>query len=155
MLNATIAKLYERHLNKLLEEVNLFTNENQLWKTVGGTNNSAGNLTLHLIGGLNYLIGTQLGKTGYVRDRDAEFVIKGVGRSVLNRQLRELIEMINNTLHSISSEHLEGEYPIMFDDGKRSISYVLIQLLAHLNYHLGQINYLRRIIESGIQEDPG
>lgn len=109
--------------------------------------NTSGNLVLHIIGGLNYLIGTTLAQTGYVRDRDQEFTRRGIDRKDLVSQLEELIPMINKTLNALTHEHMEAEYPLIFDDMKTSINYVLVQLLLHLNYHLGQVNYLRRIFE--------
>lgn len=147
MLNATLANFYERDLRKLIEEVNLFRDEENLWRTLGTVNNSSGNLVLHITGGLNYLIGTTLANTGYVRDRDQEFTMKGVKRSELVTLLEDLIPMINETIIALTPEQLEAEYPIFFDKPNTSTGYVLIQLALHLNYHLGQVNYLRRILE--------
>ena len=147
MLNSILADFYERDLRKLIEEVNLFTNEEDLWKTQGSVKNSSGNLVLHIIGGLNYLIGATLAQTGYVRNRDQEFIAKGIERKVLVAQLEQLIVMINNTLNILTPEQMEAEYPIFFDKPQTTTSYVLLQLLLHLNYHLGQVNYLRRILE--------
>lgn len=130
-----------------MEEITLFKSEEDLWKTSGSIKNSSGNLVLHLIGGLNYFIGTNLGQTGYVRNRDAEFTTKGVERTDLITRLKELTEMVKSTINSLSPEDLEGEYPVVFDGGKRSTVYLLTQLLAHLNYHLGQVNYLRRSLD--------
>lgn len=144
MLNDQLANFYERDLRKLIEEINLFRNEENLWKITGTVRNSAGNLALHLIGGLNYLIGAKLAQTGYVRNRDQEFARKGVERQDIVAQLEALIPMIAQTLNGVD---MEAEFPIMFDDAKRSNSYVLVQLSIHLNYHLGQVNYLRRILE--------
>jgi len=144
MLNSIVAGFYERDLRRLIEEVNLFENEGNLWKTHGGVKNSSGNLVLHIIGGTNYLIGTTLAHTGYVRDRDQEFIRKGVERKILVAELEELIQMVSAT---VKAQDMNAEYPIMFDNAKRTNSYVLIQLALHLNYHLGQINYLRRILE--------
>jgi hypothetical protein len=147
MLNTLLANFYERDIRKLIEEVNLFRNEETLWRTQGSVKNSCGNLVLHIIGGMNHLIGTTLARTGYVRDRDQEFIRKGVERKDLVAQLEELILMINETLNGLTQKHMEAEYPIFFDKPKTSVSYVLLQLSLHLNYHLGQVNYLRRIIE--------
>ena len=146
MLNSILAGFYERDLRKLIEEINLFKNEADLWRTQGSVKNSSGNLVLHLIGGLNYHIGTNMGHTGYVRDRDQEFSRKGVERKVLVEQLETLISMIGKTVNALTPDDLEAGYPMVFDGEKRSNSYMLVQLLAHLNYHLGQVNYLRRII---------
>ena len=144
MLNSIVSNFYERDIRKLIEEVCLFKNEEDLWRTHGSVRNPAGNLALHIIGGLSYLIGATLAQTGYVRTRDQEFIRKGVARKILVTQLEELIPMINETLNAL---HMEAEYPLIFDDMKRSNHYVLLQLLLHLNYHLGQVNYIRRIFE--------
>jgi hypothetical protein len=147
MLNSVLADFYERDLRKLIEEVNLFKNEEDLWRTQGSVKNSSGNLVLHIIGGLNHLIGTTLAQTGYVRDRDQEFIRKGVDRKDLVAQLEKLIPMINETVNGLTQEQMEAEYPKFFDKANTSTSYVLLQLLLHLNYHLGQVNYLRRVFE--------
>lgn len=147
MLNNILANFYERDILKLIEEIKLFKEEENLWKTKGSIKNSAGNLVLHIIGGSNYLIGTTLAKTGYVRNRDLEFSQRGVERKILVAQLEDLIVLIKKTINDFSREDMEAEYPLIFDGAKRSNSYLLVQLLAHLNYHLGQVNYLRRVLE--------
>jgi len=147
MLNSILANFYERDIRKLIEEINLFKDEESLWRTQGTVKNSAGNLALHIIGGTNYFIGTLLAHTGYVRDRDLEFTKKGVERKDIVAQLEQLIPMIKTTLNAFTPEQMDAEYPIPFDNAKNPNSYVLVRLLAHLGYHLGQVNYLRRILE--------
>jgi len=147
MLNKVLANFYERDLRRLIEEVNLFTNEEDLWRTKGSVKNPAGNLALHITGGMNYLIGATLAQTGYVRNRDLEFTRKDVERKELVAGLEKLITLIKDTVNALTREQMEAEYPLIFDGMKTSVSYVLVQLLAHLNYHLGQVNYLRRIFE--------
>jgi hypothetical protein len=144
MLSTTLATFYERDIRKLVEEINSFKKEENLWKTQGSVKNSAGNLALHIIGGTNFLIGTTLAKTDFVRNRDQEFIRKGVARQAIVTDLEALIPLIKSTLQSID---LDAEFPIVFDDASRTNSYVLIQLALHLNYHLGQVNYIRRIVE--------
>lgn len=138
---------YQRDIQRVIDEIGLFKDEANIWKIGGSIKNSAGNLVLHLTGGLNYLIGTNLSNTGYVRNRDAEFTIKGVDKEQLIEQLKELNSMIDKTISSLTEEQLESSFPIFFDKENATIRYVLIQLLLHLNYHLGQINYLRRMFE--------
>jgi len=144
MLSTLLVVFYERDIRKIIEEINLFTIEENLWKTQGSVKNSCGNLALHIIGGMNYLIGTTLAATGYVRHRDEEFSKKNVSKKELVAQLEALVPMITKT---ISTVDMDAEYPRMFDDAKRTNSYVLTQLALHLNYHLGQVNYLRRVLE--------
>ena len=147
MLNYVLANFYERDLRRLIEEVNLFTNEEDLWRTKGSVKNPAGNLALHITGGMNYLIGATLAQTGYVRNRDLEFIRKDVEGKELVTGLEKLITLIKDTVNALTREQMKAEYPLIFDGMKTSVSYVLVQLLAHLNYHLGQVNYLRRIFE--------
>lgn len=141
-----LAGFYERDILQLIEEVNLFKNEEDLWRTQGTINNSAGNLVLHIIGGMNHHIGTNLAKTGYVRQREQEFLQKDVPRDELVAGLKDLINLINNTLGKLTTADMEAEYPVFFDKPGTTVQYVVTQLSLHLNYHRGQINYLRRII---------
>ncbi len=70
MLIDTLIQLFERDLNRLMTEIGFYKEEATIWKIEKGISNSAGNLTLHLIGNLNTYIGTELGGTGYVRNRN-------------------------------------------------------------------------------------
>lgn len=142
-----LANFYERDLRKVIDEVNAFKNEEDLWKTAGSAKNSCGNLVSHLIGGMNHHIGATLGHTGYVRNRDLEFSVKGTPRKELVAQLEALILVIRKTLEPLTPEKMEAEFPFPFGGTNKSNGYVLMELLCHLNYHLGQINYLRRILE--------
>jgi len=146
-LSSLLATFYERGIRTLIDEVNLFKNEDNLWRTHGSVKNSSGNLVLHIIGGMNHFFGATLAQTGYVRDRDQEFARKGVKRDELVAQLEQLIPMITKTIIALDQGHMDAEYPLMFDNMRRSNSYVIVQLLIHLNYHLGQVNYLRRTLE--------
>jgi hypothetical protein len=147
MTNTELASLYERDIRKLIDEIRAFKNEDNLWKTHGSIKNSSGNLALHVIGGLNYLIGAALSNTGYIRDRDREFTDKGIDRKLILEQLEELILMIEKTVSRLTSDEMNAAYPGFFDKEGATNSYVLTQLLLHLNYHLGQVNYLRRALE--------
>lgn len=147
MLSSILSAFFERDIRKLIEEIKLFKNDEDLWKTKGSIKNSSGNLVLHIIGGTNYLFGTVLGKTGYVRNRDIEFTKKGISREYLVAELQALIPLVTETLRRLGHEGMEAGFPIPFDDMKRSNNYVLTQLALHLNYHLGQVNYLRRALE--------
>ena len=143
---STITSLFERDLNKLAEEINLYKNEEDLWKIKEGISNSGGNLTLHLIGNLNHFIGAILGNTGYIRERDKEFSLKNIPRVQLVEDLKSTNEVIKNTLPLLLQEDLKKDFPVPINDKTSSTSFVLLHLLAHFNYHLGQVNYHRRLI---------
>jgi hypothetical protein len=144
-----LSNLFERDLLKLRDELNNFKNEENIWKTADGITNSAGTLTLHLLGNLNFAIGTQLGGTGYVRNREHEFSATGIPREKLASDIEALIPVIKNTLPSVTDEQLAATYPLEFY-GPNSTAFYLAHFYGHFNYHLGQINYLRRILEAGL-----
>jgi uncharacterized damage-inducible protein DinB len=147
MLINTLIQLFERDLNRLINEIGLYKEEATIWKIEKGISNSTGNLTLHLIGNLNTYIGKELGGTGYVRNRELEFSTKFVKRDLLIEQLNATLEMIKATLSALSNKDLMQEYPILVFTEKTTTEYLLVHLTTHLTYHLGQINYHRRLIE--------
>jgi len=147
MTGVEFVELYQRDLGKLITELELFREEENLWKTAGAITNASGNLALHIIGGLNFHIGNTLGNTGYIRNRDLEFTDKNIPREVLIKELRSLVSLIHSTLSTLRNDQLNEPFPRFFDKENASTSYVLVQLLLHLNYHTGQVNYLRRAIE--------
>lgn len=148
MPTQNLLKLYERELNSLIKELSLFTNETQIWKVLPGVSNSAGNLTLHLIGNLNHFIGATLGNTGYVRNREEEFSLKNIPLSTLISDLESTINTIKNTLATISEETWNSDFPLKLNEQTLQTGYFMHHLLVHLSYHLGQINYLRRMLQA-------
>ncbi|WP_426670458.1 DinB superfamily protein [Mucilaginibacter sp. McL0603] len=141
MINS-ITKLYERDLLKLKQEIELYGNEADLWKIQGGIANSAGNLALHLIGSLNHFLGNHLGGIDYVRNRPLEFSDKNVPKIEIVAKIEATRQMLNEVLPKISGEVLAQKQT----DGENSNEYFVIQLYGHFNYHLGQINYHRRLL---------
>lgn len=133
---------------RLKNEIEQYNNEADIWKIEGQIKNSAGNLCLHLVGNLNTYIGKELGRTDYIRNRELEFSSRNVPRQELIKKVESTVEMINQTLDNFDEHLLETEYPILVFDNKTSIGYLLVHLATHLTYHLGQINYHRRLIES-------
>ena len=141
-------QLFDRDLNKLLVEIDGFTIEENLWITEGNVINSAGNLCLHIVGNLNHFIGAIIGENGYIRKREMEFSNKNIPIGELKRLISETIIIVNKSLQSFSESKLKSTYPIQVFGEDMTYEYFLIHLVAHLNYHLGQINYLRRILET-------
>lgn len=146
MVTEVLIKLYERDLARLRSEIEQYASEDGLWIVSDGITNSSGNLTLHLVGNLKHFIGAVLGSSGYVRDRDAEFSSKPVGRGVLVTQIDATVEVVKTTLTSLKEEDLAATYPIEVFGSPMTTEFFLIHLHSHLNYHLGQINYHRRLL---------
>ena len=148
MLIESLKTLFNRDLNHLKKEIESYQNESDIWTIQKGIANSAGNLCLHLIGNLNTYIGAQYGKTGYIRNRPLEFSLKDIPRVELLSKIEETIVVVDNALNNISEVELKKEYPLLVFKDKTSTEFMLIHLTTHLTYHLGQINYHRRLLGS-------
>lgn len=146
MLIETLKSLFNRDLNKLKLEIESYQSENQLWAIDKTISNSAGNLCLHLIGNINTYIGAELGKTGYIRDRPLEFSLKNIPKSELISKIDATILVVNNVFDSLTEADLEAIYPQIVFEKEMTTGYFLVHLSTHLAYHLGQINYHRRLI---------
>ncbi len=147
MLTENLALLFERDILKLKVEINAYRNETTLWINANGINNSGGNLCLHLLGNLQYYIGSVLGHSGYVRNRPEEFSQKNIPVIEMNKTIDQTIGIITNAIRTIPAGILENDYPEKVLENTMTIEYFLLHLLAHLNYHLGQINYHRRLLD--------
>lgn len=145
---ASIIKLLDRDLTKLEEEIKLHGSEESIWKTDRDIKNSGGNLCLHLCGNLQHFIGAILGKTGYVRNRENEFAAKGVARETLLSEIKNTKNAVQLTLQNLDPQLLTKEYPLQVLGYPMTTSFFLIHLTAHLEYHLGQVNYHRRLLSS-------
>jgi uncharacterized damage-inducible protein DinB len=146
MITESLRSLYNRDLNKLKTEIEAYQNEENLWKTDKNISNSAGNLCLHLVGNLNHFIGTHIGNTDYVRQRELEFSLKDIPKAELIEKVEATAIMIDTVLSQLSEEDLKRISTCVFED-KMTTDYFLIHLIAHLDYHLGQINYHRRLLD--------
>jgi uncharacterized damage-inducible protein DinB len=148
MMIAHLQKLFSRDLERLYQEIALYPNEAAIWKTEKSISNSAGNLCLHLIGNLNTYIGREMGGTGYVRNRELEFSQKDVPRTELLQKVEQTKAIVIDSLGRLNEKALEAEYPVLVFEEKTSTGYLLVHLAMHLSYHLGQINYHRRLIDT-------
>ena len=146
MLRESLLEIFERDLNRLKEEINLYKDQNSLWIMKTGISNSAGNLCLHMLGNLNHFVGAVLGKTDYVRDRENEFSAKNISAKTLINYIENTIEIVKHTLEKLSDEDLEKDYPEQEPGKSVKTHFMLVHLLTHINYHLGQINYHRRLL---------
>lgn len=147
MLIDTLRQIFRRDLDKLAEEISQYKDEKNIWIVEKEISNCGGNLCLHLVGNLNAFIGAGLGNTGYVRRRDLEFSQKDVPRAELIQAVKNTKEMVDKALSELTPEDLEKDFPIVVFKGKMSTLFFLVHLSTHLAYHLGQVNYHRRLLD--------
>lgn len=146
-MQQSLIKLFDRDLLRLKNEIEAYTDEALLWEVRGEISNSAGNLCLHLMGNLNHYLGAQLGNTGYIRNRPLEFSDKNVPRTTLIQKIEATRQMLNEVINKLTEDDLAQNHTEEFNAGKDSNEYFLIHLYGHFNYHLGQINYHRRLVK--------
>ncbi len=145
-VSADFARSLVRELEGFKREIAQFPDDETVWKTVPGIANSAANLALHLAGNLQYFIGSVLGSTGYIRNRDAEFGRRSGSRNEIYRELDAAIAVVRRVLPSLPAETLAGEFPEVVMGTRFRTSTFLVHLCAHAGFHLGQAGYLRRVV---------
>ena len=148
-LSAELADLFRRDLIRLRQQLETWADGEILWRTLPGVSNSAGNLMLHLEGNLREFVGRQLGAVAYERNRPQEFAGTGVPVAELLARIEDLTVLVPRVIGGLSDAQLEAKYPQDALGLPLSTRAFLIHLNGHLNYHLGQIDYLRRILTEG------
>ncbi len=146
MVREMLSQLFERDLTKLKVEIKAYTNETDLWKTAEGISNSGGNLCLHLVGNLKHFVGKTLGNIPYERIREKEFSDKNIQIAVLEKSVDETLDGVLKTLQNLKDSELNSIYQINVFGKEMTTEWFLIHLYGHLSYHLGQINYHRRLL---------
>lgn len=149
MLVEAIREILVRDLNRAADEIGLYATDEALWQEMPGIANTGGTLALHLAGNINHFFGAVLGGSGYVRTRDLEFSRREGTREDLASALREAAVVASEALSGVSDADLDADYPEEFAGKTMKTGWMIIQMLTHLNYHFGQINYHRRIVDGG------
>lgn len=148
MLTQSLSELYDREIQSVIKELKAYRNPQQIWVKEKLVNNTAGNLALHLAGNLRHFFGAVISKDGYQRNREAEFSRNNVALEEMIADLSKASEVVKKALASLSAEELEAIYPLKIQDKEMTTEFFILHLLAHLSYHLGQISYHRRLLDT-------
>ena len=146
MLLQSVAAIFDRDLRALRREVEAYPDDSMLWQEVPGISNTAGTLALHLAGNLQHYLGACLEHTGYVRDRPAEFARRNVPRSELLQQIEAARAAVRALASGAVAPDLEADFPEPIAGKRVTIGDYLVHLTTHFAYHLGQIDYHRRVV---------
>jgi len=136
--------LFHRDLTRLVQQLQAFPDDASLWRRAG-TVNTGGNLVLHLEGNLREFIGRQLGHVAYTRNRTSEFATTGISAGELVGRIEDVRSLVSATLLNLSPGDFDARFPEDVLGMPLSTQAFLIHLHGHLNYHLGQLDYLRRL----------
>jgi hypothetical protein len=145
-----LAALFRRDLTRLIQQLEAFENDQVLWQCAPGVTNSAGNLVLHLEGNLREYIGRQLGSVPYTRVRSDEFATAAIPAGDLIKRMEDVRQLVPGIVAALPPPQLQATYPENVLGAPLSTQQFLMSLLGHLNYHLGQIDYARRILSHGM-----
>jgi uncharacterized damage-inducible protein DinB len=146
MPTAAVSRLIHRDLASLRDELLAYPHEADMWQVPKGLPNSAGTLALHLVGNLRFYIGAQLGASGYVRDRDAEFSRRGVPRAEIVASIETASDEVTRALATLDPAQLDKPFPVEVGGNRIQTGLFLQHLAVHLAYHLGQVDYHRRVV---------
>jgi Protein of unknown function (DUF664) len=148
VLAGDLAVLLDRDLARLAAQLEAYPDDASVWRVGGTIKNSAGTLALHLVGNLEAFVGAVFGGTGYVRDREAEFADRDVPRRELLRRVAHCRESVAKGLGAVSDEAMVKAYPAPLPGPFEgwSTHRFLTHLSSHFLWHLGQIDYHRRLL---------
>jgi hypothetical protein len=143
---ASIAAILDRDLSALRRELEAYPDERSIWRELPAVPNTAGTLALHLAGNLQHYIGARLGRTGYVRDRDAEFGRRGVPRTELLAEIERARSAVKSGLVALLPGDVDRDYPEPIAQCRVTTGDYLVHLCTHFAYHLGQLDVHRRVV---------
>jgi len=146
MLRSTVKAVLLRELAAVRRSVEAYPDERTLWKEVTGIANTGGTLVLHLNGNLQHYLGAVLGGSGYVRDRAAEFASRGVARGELLAGVAAAERAIEIGIDAVRDDQLGAPYPEEVAGRQVAIGDFLVHIATHLAFHLGQLDYHRRMV---------
>jgi hypothetical protein len=144
----------DRDLATLLREVEAYPNDSDLWREVPGIANVGGTLALHLAGNVQHYFGARLANTAYVRDRTAEFSRRNVSRSELIREIEAAHAAVKAARGLLDPTQLAAEFPEVIGGSRVQTGDYLVHLASHFAYHLGQLDYHRRVV-TGVNSNVG
>jgi len=145
-VTAHLHTLLRRDLDAFKAEIAALPDEAALWHKPAGIPNAAGNLALHVSGNLQHFIGGILGGNGYVRNREQEFAQRSGERAGILQELARARSAVESVLPGLGAEALAKDFPVAIDGVHLPTGVFLMRMTVHLAYHLGQVNFLRRMM---------
>lgn len=140
-LQAVLADRYAANAARVRELAAPLSNS-QFWQKPFPFGNSFGHLALHLSGNLNYYIGAQIAKTGYVRDRAREFNdANPPSKEEALKRFDEAVTMAQRTIIAQAPGDWSSAYSAVGTKAQTRLD-MIVQCAAHMQHHIGQMIYL-------------
>jgi len=126
----------ERYVSELSEE--------EVWWRQHETNNSVGNLMLHLTGNLGQFVLSGIGGTKDTRIKEKEFSERRrIPKEELVRGLKQALSAADTTLSQLDPSRLLETTTVQ--DRERRIFEVIAVVVEHFALHCGQIIYITKL----------
>lgn len=149
-LNLAVAEGLARDYGIFAQRMRSYTeslSDAEFWTKPYPYGNSIGHLVLHLIGNLNYYVGTQIAGTGYVRNRDLEFTDQSQRpKAETLAALDAAVTMVGETLRAQRDEDWVKPYEAVGADAPTRFA-IFLRCGEHFFHHLGQVIYLAKELE--------
>ena len=147
VIGEDLAEYYEMVRERVHKWVDPLSTE-QVWRRAYPYGNTVGHLLLHLTGNLSYYIGARIAETGYIRDRDREFLEKE------HRPKEELLALFDKTIATVvetirkqKPEDWLKEYSAEREPEAKERFNIFLRSAGHAYHHVGQIIYISREID--------
>ncbi len=135
-----LVESYER-ISTCLQELT----PEQIWHKENENTNSVGNLILHLQGNITQYIWSGIGGNPDLRERDKEFLSGYTYKK--ERLLEDLLVVVtkaNDVVQQLEESDLTKDVKVQgFDE---TVISILIHVMEHMSYHVGQITYYTKYI---------
>ena len=150
-LASTLTTRYTTNAARVHELAAPLTNA-QFWQKPFPYGNSFGHLVLHLTGNMNYYIGAQIARTGYVRDRPREFNDPNPpSKDAALKLFDDAVGMVLKTIQVQSPEDWSAEYSGVGTPAKTRLD-ITVVCAAHMQHHIGPMIYLGYELQKATRE---
>ena len=144
-LRSRITRVFPAQIRAAVEPLT----DEQIWWRPNEQSNSIGNILLHLTGSLNHFLNRNVGGIDYTRDRAAEFAERRtIPKAELLALFEDMVARAERTFDALTPERLGDPSPepkmhsIVLED--------LLNVLAHLANHTGQIVWIAKMVRGDI-----
>ena len=142
-IDCSVRKL--RQMCERIEACLAKLNDEQIWWRGAESQNSTGNLVLHLCGNLGQWIVSGVGGAPDTRQRDAEFAARGdVSREELIRRLRTRVEETVAVIDAVTEERLNDR--VTPQKYEVSVLEAIYHVVEHFSHHTGQIIFATKLL---------
>ncbi|MEO8381299.1 MAG: DUF1572 family protein [Acidobacteriota bacterium] len=143
-LRTRITRVFPAQIRAAMEPLT----EEQIWWRPNEASNSIGNIVLHLTGSLDHFLNRNIGGFAFERNRPAEFAERtAIPKSELLAAFDAMVARGAESFDRLTPERLEDPSPetkmhtIVFED--------LMNILAHLANHTGQVVWISKMLSGG------